>query len=220
MSKPIIYFLFIALFSVHAFGNDKQFIVLIGPPCSGKTTYAKEFEKQGYVHIYPSGVLRTMLKAGDPLALEYEKQIITCCPGIPSNIIENIVQKILRETLNKNPLQKIVFDGFPRSVKQAEFLSKELRAINPRFDLQAILLKLPKKILIARAMGRLECEECHYVLTAKLKKCPKCSGTIKARAMDKERLFMERLDRFNNWSFPVVEYYQTKNQLKIISKVR
>jgi adenylate kinase len=211
------------LFLTAAFGieNDSnKTIILIGPPCAGKTTYAQKLEKLGYYHIYPSGILRQMLSENHSIALQYKPQIMHGQGTIPSEVIESLVKESILKVLSTKPKTHFIIDGFPRSIRQAEFLKLLLKEHKLDKAVQVVFLNVEQQILIERSQSRLECPKCRKVHAlrdnenTKAQKCEACDIPVEPRSMDQLGMFMIRLKFFEEWSKPVLEYYQQEGLLK------
>ncbi len=99
-------------------------IVLFGPPGAGKGTQSlKLIEKYGFVHISTGDLFRLHLKNETPLGLRI-KEIMNS----GSLVSDDITIAMLKEELDKNPHAKgFLFDGFPRTIPQADALDRFMK---------------------------------------------------------------------------------------------
>ena len=174
-------------------------IILLGPPGSGKGTQAELlYQKYGLTHISPGELGR---RGGDELA----KKILTYMRKgelAPSMLVMKLVQKNLGE--------HNLFDGFPRSLDQAEELDQ-----NVVIDL-VLELGLSDPEVIKRLSSRLECMKCKasYGPAHKPKKagvCDLCGGELVKRKDDTPELIRKRLETYHDETEPLLEYYRPRN---------
>ena len=100
-----------------------KYYVLFGPPGAGKGTFAKLLvEHKGYYHISTGDLLRKEIAAGTPLGLE-AKSLIEKGNLVPDEVVEGM---IAGELAAHPDVKGFIFDGFPRTVAQAEVLDKML----------------------------------------------------------------------------------------------
>lgn len=174
-------------------------IVLLGPPGSGKGTQAQMLcEKYGLVHISPGELGR---KGADELAKKMRKHMKKgeLAPA-------KLVMKLVEKHMGKANL----FDGFPRSLDQAEDLD-ETAHINLVLE-----LSLTDKEVVKRLSNRLECLKCKssYGPARKPKKlgvCDECSGELVKRKDDTPELIQKRLDAYHDETEPLLEYYRPRH---------
>ena len=121
-------------------------ILLFGPPASGKGTMSEKLIKDlGYKHFSTGDIIREEIKKETPIG----KKAVKIMKG--GNLLtDEIVIEMVKSQIKKNKNKKgILFDGFPRTIKQAEFITKELSNIDIVF-----YLKIKKDIALKRIMSR------------------------------------------------------------------
>ena len=122
----------------------------------------------------------------------------------------HIVEQLLRQKL-KNRQKITIFDGFPRTVEQAELLDKILKV-----DL-VVYLKLSKEVATKRLLNRLTCSKCGFVVQADSHNsmhCPMCNGNLEKRSDDNADAISKRFKTFEQETLPLVERY--KNKTKVV----
>lgn len=125
-------------------------VVLFGPPGSGKGTQsAKLVEKYGFVHLSTGDLLRKEMKDGTPLGLE-AKSLIEQGMLVPDAVVIGMIAN----AVDQNPgAFGFLFDGFPRTIAQAEALDSLLSA--KQSSIAAVLfLEVNEEELIKRLVGR------------------------------------------------------------------
>ncbi|MDP2906693.1 MAG: nucleoside monophosphate kinase [Nanoarchaeota archaeon] len=185
-------------------------IALIGPPGSGKGTYAAELSKKYKIPIVAIGVeLRKMVntKLGRMLRDKYW--------GKGDLIPSKYAMDILKKNINK---KGYILDGFPREVDEAEMFEKidMLDAV--------IFVKVSEEIILDRLHGRLQCRKCgkiYHIRSNPPKKdrlCDKCKTELYERIDDKdEKVIRERFKVYREETEPVIKYYRRKGLLKEVN---
>jgi adenylate kinase len=191
----------------------KSMIVLLGPPGAGKGTQGEKLETElGYVRLSTGDMLREAVRNGTELG-KIAKGYMDSGALVPNDLIINLMKEKI-ESLGKVP--GIIFDGFPRTVEQAEALDKELN-----IDL-ALNFDVEDETLIARLTQRRSCPDCNavYHLTNKpqMKEgiCDKCGAKLYQRDDDKEDTVRNRLNTYREKTFPLVAYYEKTGKLVTI----
>jgi adenylate kinase len=126
-------------------------LVLFGPPGAGKGTQAEIlFQKRGLPQLSTGNMLRAAVAAGTPLGREVEKILAD------GNLVsDEIVIKIIADRYDQPDCAKgAVFDGFPRTIAQAEALDRMLAGRGRKIDL-VVELKVDEAILLARVEQRI-----------------------------------------------------------------
>ena len=186
----------------------KRRIVLLGPPASGKGTQADRLaESFGIPHVSTGALLRSECARGTSLGREADawtsKGML-----VPDELAVRIVAGWMREN---GP--RFLFDGFPRTVCQAEHLDSALRELAAPLDL-VILLELPDREIRRRILERLSCLACGATFSASLHghregdPCPRCGTPLVRRNDDTEGALDERLRVYRESTLPVVGYYE------------
>ncbi|MDE7403272.1 MAG: adenylate kinase [Muribaculaceae bacterium] len=167
-------------------------IVLFGAPGSGKGTQsARLIDEYKLYHISTGELLRDHIRRGTELGKTADKYI-SQGQLIPDQLMIDILDDVLeKEAAGKNG---VVFDGFPRTIPQAEALSELLRKRGT--DLHAVVgLEVPEDELVNRMLER---------------------GKQTGRADDNIETIKRRLDVYHNQTLPLKDYYTDKGKyLKI-----
>ena len=193
-------------------------LILIGPPGSGKGTQAELLrEKDGFVHYSTGEVFRDHIRRKTPVGLQVEKHV-SSGGLVPDAVVLEVVNSFLAENAGK----PILFDGFPRTIPQAEGLDKVLAAKKLAVDM-AVLVDLPDDDVVKRLTARRQCRNCGkiYNLTFKPPKvagiCDDCGGELYQRKDDTETVIRDRLNTYHLQTEPVLHYYSEQGKLKRVA---
>ncbi len=168
-------------------------IVLFGAPGSGKGTQsAKLIDEYGLYHISTGELLRDHIKRGTPLGKTAD-EYISKGQLIPDQLMIDILGDVLeKEASGKSG---VVFDGFPRTIPQAEALKELLRKRGT--DLHAVIgLEVPEEELVNRMLAR---------------------GKETGRADDNIETIKNRLDVYHNQTMPLRDYYTNEKKYLAIN---
>lgn len=186
-------------------------IVILGPPGSGKGTYASRLTKKLEIpHISTGDMVREEIRARTELGKKI-KEYSDKGELVPDEIIINLLAERLKKPDAK---EGFILDGFPRTLGQAEALENM-----SKIDL-VINLKVPDEIIIQRLSNRLICKRCGAIynrLTLKPKVnevCDMCGGELYQREDDKPEVIRERLKVYRRNTEPLIEYYRRKSLLR------
>jgi adenylate kinase len=137
-------------------GDDALVVVLLGPPGVGKGTQgALLAEALGWEHLATGDVLRAARREGSALGAKVQG-FMDRGDLVPDDLIVEVVN----ERVGKIPGDRgIVFDGFPRTVGQAEALGANLPVVGRKVD-AVILLEAEDDVLVKRIAGRRSCATC------------------------------------------------------------
>lgn len=171
---------------------------MLGMAGSGKGTQAKLIEeKYGYKQVSAGDLLRAEAKKeterGEQIREALDKGSL-----VPLEWIMTLI----KEAVETN--EGTIFDGFPRSLEQAEALD-EFCEIN-----LVLSIEIPDEEAIKRLSKRRQCKECEAITTDKYEKCPKCEGELYQRKDDKPETIQNRLDLYHEQVEPLKEYYKPR----------
>lgn len=183
-------------------------IVLIGPPGVGKGTQANFLlKKYDLTYITTGNILRQEVKSGSDFGREINK-IISSGLLVSDDIVNKLVQKSIDIATNS-----ILFDGYPRNLKQSKMLVEMLEKNEKKLDC-IINMNLDNNTLIKRISGRFVCADCSAVYNdyfKNLKKegiCDHCgSENFIRRSDDNEEVIKKRLEVFYRESQPILDFF-------------
>ena len=187
-------------------------IVLFGPPGAGKGTFSSQIKTilPNIVHISTGDLFRENVKNQTSIGLN-AKDYINKGHLVPDDIVIDLV----RETLNREDVKKhgFILDGFPRTLNQAEALSKIVE-----IDL-FLLLEVSKKVLMQRILGRFSCQKCGRIYNKytyppnKNGLCDNCGTKMEfiQRMDDNERAAKERLKQYDKNAKSIIRYYEKQD---------
>ncbi len=186
-------------------------IILTGLPGVGKGTQAdKIVEKYNVKHLATGNIFRELMTKESELANELNSYI-SCGNLVP----DELTIKILSQEMSKYDVEGFLFDGFPRTVKQAEFLDDLLKEKGLKLD-YVINLELDEEIIKDRLVNRLFCPSCQSTYHKTLMppkvegKCDKCGTDLIQREDDKLEKIESRLEVGKKQTLPVINYYKDK----------
>ena len=186
-------------------------IVLLGPPGVGKGTMSAMLEKQLRLPRLVTGdLLREQIKAKTEFGT-YAASLIDHGKYIPD---EEIVAFVAKHLKSKKYEKGVVFDGFPRTIPQAEAMEHNGIHINYIFGLEA-----PEALLIQRLSNRRMCSGCNAIfnlLTQKPKKagiCDQCNGTLIQREDDKPEVIHKRIKIYHEKTHELFAFYQSHKEM-------
>ena len=170
-------------------------IVLLGPPGCGKGTQSKLLvENDNFVQLSTGDLLRSEISNSDSDLGKKVKYLMESGELVPDDIVIDIIMNKVEEHKNKS----IVFDGFPRNLKQAEVLDSSLKNVSVKID-NAILFQIDFKILEERINNRIS----------------ETKGG-EQRKDDNSETLLNRIEVFKSSTLPIVKYYEDRG---IISKI-
>jgi adenylate kinase len=172
-------------------------LVLFGPPGAGKGTQAKILtEQRGLPQLSTGDMLRAAIAAGTELGRN-AKAIMDRGDLVSDEIVVGIIAERLSEP---DCLRGAIFDGFPRTIAQAEALDRLLESRGTRIDL-AIELKVNDEALIARSAKRVK---------------EMIAAGQTPRADDRPETLRNRLDVYYKNTAPLIAYYRNQGKLKTV----
>ena len=155
----------------------------------------------------PGAILRREKDLGTPLG-EKTAEVIQH-GGLVS---DEIIVELIEDWLRLHGGHGFVFDGFPRTLPQAESLMSILARLRTALDL-AIWLEVSEQTVRDRISGRLQCAECGFTTSGKSAifaerpVCPYCDGPLVRRNDDDEVVLQTRLSEFEKKTQPLAAFY-------------
>ncbi|MBI5001042.1 MAG: adenylate kinase [Euryarchaeota archaeon] len=185
-------------------------LILLGPPGGGKGTQAKRIvERLGIPQISTGDLLRAEAAAGTPLGKRLKEYMDAGKLGPDDLIIEIIKKRVAQPDCRKG----YIFDGFPRTMPQAQALDTFTKA-----DV-VLNIKVPDSEIVRRLTSRRTCKECGAIYNLQsippkvAGKCDKCNGTLFQRDDDNEKTVTNRLNIYHTQTAPLIEFYRVKGLL-------
>ncbi len=183
-------------------------IVLFGPPGAGKGTQAGNIVSMtGKPQVSTGDMLRAAVTAGTALGVE-AKGFMEAGQLVPDAVIIGLIEERLTEPDAKNG---VLFDGFPRTIAQAEALS-EIAALSV-----VIAIEVPDARIVERICGRYTCGACAAVYhdtfnpSSNPNVCDECgSEEMKRRADDNEGTVRNRLEAYHAQTSPLADWYRER----------
>ncbi|MDO5613593.1 MAG: adenylate kinase [Paracoccus sp. (in: a-proteobacteria)] len=192
-------------------------IILLGPPGAGKGTQARKLvEERGMVQLSTGDMLREARTSGT----EMGKRVADVMDR-GELVTDEIVIGLIREKLAGGG-QGFIFDGFPRTLPQADALGVLLDEVGQKLD-AVIEMQVDDAALVRRITGRFTCGNCGEVYhdetkpPAKEGTCDACGSTdLRRRADDNEDSLKTRLLEYYKKTSPLIGYYYAKGDLHTV----
>ncbi len=190
-------------------------IILLGPPGAGKGTQAKRLEEtRGMVQLSTGDMLKEAIAKGTELGRQVE--------GIMARgelVTDQIVIGLIEAKMQDGAKGGFIFDGFPRTLKQADALGELMTRTGATLD-SVIEMQVDDAALVARITGRFTCGNCGAVYhdvthpTKAAGTCDVCGSTnLKRRADDNAETLKTRLMEYYKKTSPLIGYYYAKGLL-------
>ena len=196
-------------------------LVFIGPPGAGKGTQAKLLRDYYRIaHISTGDMLRDRIAAGTPTGLK-AKPFVESGDLVPDGIM---VQMVTERLADPDCSAGFLLDGFPRTVAQAVALDQALQTIRQDVD-AVVLLEVTDEELVGRLSSRWTCSnsDCRMVFNVVSQpprvvgQCYVCGHPLTQREDDRPETIRTRLQKYQQQTAPVVQYYRKKQLLRMVS---
>lgn len=185
-------------------------LVIFGAPGSGKGTQSKKLEEKLDFKVFSTGdLVRAEIASGSELGKTCS-EIIMQGKLVGNDIVYPLVEKFLTEN---SEAVGVLYDGFPRTVEQAEFLLNILKQRNETIQ-HVINVRVDEDLLIKRISGRFSCAKCGEIYNKYFKTpaiegvCDICgSDNFKIRTDDTEEIIKNRLVVYNETTAPILDFF-------------
>lgn len=194
-------------------------IILLGPPGAGKGTQARKLvEERNMVQLSTGDMLRAARTSGTEMG-----KLVAAVMDRGELVTDEIVIGLIRERLESDQSKGgYIFDGFPRTLAQADALGRLLVDMGQKLDC-AIEMQVDDDALVDRITARSTCGQCGEVYNDRTKpipadgKCTKCGASdFQRRADDNEESLRTRLMAYYKQTSPLIGYYYAKGDLETV----
>ena len=191
-----------------------MYLVLLGPPGTGKGTQAKRIaERLGLLHIATGDMFREEVQQNSELG-RLAKSYMDKGELVP----DEVTIAMLEERIDQPDAREgAIFDGYPRTLEQARALDEALRSRDKAVDI-ALHVTASDDVIVRRLSGRWLCDGCGEIYHEQHRppkqesKCDGCDGQLKQRADDKPAVVRERL-RHQRPSVELLAHYRDRDDL-------
>ncbi|MEJ6405029.1 adenylate kinase [Yoonia sp. 2307UL14-13] len=194
-------------------------IILLGPPGAGKGTQARRLvDERNMVQLSTGDMLREARRKGTEMG---KKAGVIMDRGdlVPDEVVIGIIGEVLEAG---DAGGGYIFDGFPRTLAQADALGELLEKVGQTLD-AVIEMRVDDEALVERITARATCKDCGEVYNDNTKpipadgKCTNCGSTdIQRRPDDNEESLRTRLLAYYKETSPLIGYYYAKGDLQTI----
>ena len=193
-------------------------IILLGPPGAGKGTQAHILvEKRGMIQLSTGDMLREAKDSGTEMG-----KVVAEVMARGDLVTDEIVIGLIREKIQGDNGGGFIFDGFPRTLAQADALAELLQEQGQGLD-AVVEMQVDDDALVERITARSTCGGCGAVYNDITKpwpedgKCANCGSTeVKRWADDNADSLKQRLMEYYKKTSPLIGYYYAKGQLKTV----
>ena len=186
-----------------------MYIVFLGASGAGKGTQAARVAQALKLAHLATGDLFRQVQAQNTEVAQLLRSYMEKGKLVPD---EPTIQMVSERLSASDDASGVIFDGFPRNLKQAEALDKALAKRGKTLD-KVVYIKVSEKELLSRLGGRWVCRKCqtpYHAVTAPPKlwgKCDRCGGELYQRSDDTEETVKKRLNVYFVETAPLIDYY-------------
>ncbi|MCR4633252.1 MAG: adenylate kinase [Erysipelotrichaceae bacterium] len=197
-------------------------LLIIGAPGAGKGTMSDLIINTYHlVHVSTGDMLRAAVKAGTPVGLKAQEYM-----NKGALVPDEVIHDIIVERLSADDMEAgFLFDGYPRTVNQAQDLDSILKEVGKKIDC-VINMNIEDEELVKRITGRRLCPVCgeifniYYKAPEKEGICDKCGAKLIQRKDDNLESLTVRLQEYHKNTQPVIEYYEESGLVKHVDATK
>ncbi len=196
-----------------------MYIILLGAPGAGKGTQAAMVTQElNLVHIATGDLFRQAVEQGTELGMEAKSYMEKGMLGPDEMTIRMVLERMSAPDCESG----VIFDGFPRNLKQAEALDEVLAQQGKTID-KVVYINVSEEELLKRLSGRLICRNCqapYHAIDSPPKvwgKCDLCGGELYQRPDDTTQIVKQRLQVYFAQTAPLIDYYTQASKLLKVS---
>ena len=198
--------------------TNKCSIIFVGPPGCGKGTQASFLKDKYDFTVFSAGdELRKEVASGSDLGKE-----IKSISDSGNLVSDDIINKMAENFVENSPSNRLLFDGFPRKISQAEALEDILFSDNG-WKVRVCYFKINDDMILDRILYRFACADCGLGYNEKTARpkvdgvCDRCgSKNFTRRSDDNEESIKGRLNNYRTMTDPIIDYYKKKGILDVI----
>ncbi len=190
-------------------------LVFLGAPGAGKGTQAQILrERYNFLHLSTGDILRIESQKDTELSKKL-KEAMEKGDLVPDEIVVEVLKENIKDLDSK---RGIIFDGFPRTIKQAQILEEMLKEKGLTLD-KVFFFEVSKNKVIERLSQRLICKKCGQIYHLKNIPpkqegiCDKCGGELIQRDDDREDVVENRWKNYLEQTKPLIDFYSNKGIL-------
>ncbi len=196
-------------------------VILLGPPGAGKGTVAEVLVDKGYKHISTGELLREEIRLETPLGIE-AKQLMDQGHFVSDSVVVDMILNLFKSA---DPATKFLFDGFPRTLVQAEKFDELIESVDGKIC-SVVLLECADEVIVERLSGRRTCPECGMVYHLKYNapatdgQCDVDGCKLIQRPDDTKETVKKRLEVYSDRTAPLISYYKAHGLIQPIDASR
>ncbi|MCJ7567809.1 MAG: adenylate kinase [Anaerolineales bacterium] len=192
-----------------------MYLILLGPPGSGKGTQAERLCKElNLPHVASGDLFRDHLKRETELGVLAQSYI-----DKGQLVPDDVTISMVKERLSRSDCREgTLLDGFPRTLAQAEALDSILQELGQQLT-GVLFIAVPDDVLIERLSGRRICRNCqtpYHILFSPpraVQTCDLCGGELYQRDDDQAETIKARLEVYQKQTAPLIENYKAADLL-------
>ncbi len=193
-------------------------LVIFGPPGAGKGTQSNFIVNKYNLYQLSTGeLLRNEIKNKTQLGIQISS-IMNSGKLVSDEIASNLIEKFISNNDYKN---RLIFDGYPRNIQQAENLNFLLNKYSQQLNI-VLKLSVPLDVIKKRISGRSVCSICGKIYNEFFEPAPKnadcCANKyLQKRSDDTLEIAVTRYQTYEKNIEPVIDFYKKSNLLKVVN---